>query len=349
MFDMNNRSVLHTFGEIVDPFYWVPGLPGGDQYLGHDFSRTGLRAADWLHQRVDVDYNGWWMCLIPVDVIKQLGLSLPIFIKWDDAEYGLRAKEAGIPTVSLPGAAVWHVSWIDKDDLVGWQAYFHARNRLMTAIMYSPFDHGGYMLRTAFASDLKHLVSMQYYTGAGRVQALEDVVAGPQRLHEILPVRLGEIRAMAEDFPDARMRKDVNAFPDVHGKPVRPRKKQSPDSGVVLVAKGALALARTFTARERPEAKVHPQARIAHKDNRWYRVAKYDSAIVSTADGTQASWYQRDRHQARLLSARSATLSAKVFNQWAKLRETYRGARDEITSIESWEKTFGLEPGSKSE
>jgi galactofuranosylgalactofuranosylrhamnosyl-N-acetylglucosaminyl-diphospho-decaprenol beta-1,5/1,6-galactofuranosyltransferase len=350
MFDMNARSVLHSFGEGVDPFYWQWGLATPEQRERHDFSRTGLRAAPEMHQRVDVDYNGWWMCLIPVEVIKQLGLAMPVFIKWDDAEYGLRAREAGIPTVSLPGAALWHVSWLDKDDLVGWQAYFHARNRLITALMYSPFEHGKYMLRTTLASDLKHLVSMQYYTGTGRIRALEDVLAGPHRLHEILPVRLQEIRALAAEFTDAQMVKDVNGFPEVRNrKPVKPRRKKKPDTGPVLVAKGALALARSFAARENPDTPLYPQARIAHKDNKWYRVAKYDSAIVSTADGTAASWYQRDPKRMRALAARSAALNTQVFNRWKKLRDTYRDARAEITSFEAWERTFGLGDGSKSE
>ena len=119
MFDLYNRSVLHTFGEVVDPYRIVPALPHADMDVRHDFSVANLRQTAWLHRRVDVDYNGWWMCLIPTKVIKEIGLSLPLFIKWDDAEYGLRAREAGFATVSLPGAAVWHVSWIDKDDLVG--------------------------------------------------------------------------------------------------------------------------------------------------------------------------------------------------------------------------------------
>ena len=50
----------------------------------------------------------------------------------------MRAKEADYHTVSLPGAAVWHVSWIDKDDLVGWQAYFHIRNRIIAALLGLP-------------------------------------------------------------------------------------------------------------------------------------------------------------------------------------------------------------------
>ena len=45
-----------------------------------------------MHRRIDVDYNGWWMCLIPTSIlIREIGLALPVFIKWDDVEYGIRA------------------------------------------------------------------------------------------------------------------------------------------------------------------------------------------------------------------------------------------------------------------
>jgi galactofuranosylgalactofuranosylrhamnosyl-N-acetylglucosaminyl-diphospho-decaprenol beta-1,5/1,6-galactofuranosyltransferase len=73
------------------------------------------------------------MCLIPTRVIREIGLSLPMFIKWDDADFGLRAGEAGFPTVTLPGVAVWHVPWHEKDDTIDWQAYFHRRNRIVAA------------------------------------------------------------------------------------------------------------------------------------------------------------------------------------------------------------------------
>jgi len=344
MFDMNNRPVLHTFGEIINPFYWQPGLPGPDQHLGHDFSRWGLREAGWLHQRVDVDYNGWWMCLIPTDVVRQLGLALPIFIKWDDAEYGLRAQAAGIPTVSLPGAAVWHVSWVDKDDLVGWQAYFHARNRLITALMYSPFKRGSNMMRTALFLDLKHLVSMQYYTVQGRIMALEDVLSGPEKLHEILPRRLPQIRKLASGFTDAQVKADVEAFPPVkRHKPVRPPKPMRPTVRA-LAATGAAAVVRQIILPLDKTAAQSPQERIAHKDSKWYRIAKHDSAIVSTADGSGASWYIRDPKKVRAMAIRSSTLHGEIFGQWKSLRRRYLAARDEITSFEAWEKTFGVDP-----
>ncbi len=158
MFDMYDKSKLHAYAEGFDMwnFMWGPVTP-----TRHDFSASNLRQTRWMHRRVDAEYNGWWMCLIPVSTIKQVGLSLPVFIKWDDAEYALRAKEVGVPTVTLPGAAVWHVSWVDKDDSQDWQAFFHARNRLIAALLHSPYERGGRFLTANLATDVRHLVSMR--------------------------------------------------------------------------------------------------------------------------------------------------------------------------------------------
>ena len=139
MFSLYDRSVMHAYGETLSRYTWFWGPAPATEH-GHDFAKRTLRSTPWLHRRVDVDYNGWWMCLIPVQVIREIGLSLPMFIKWDDAEFGLRAAEAGYPTVSLPGVAVWHVPWTEKDDTLDWQAYFHQRNRLVSGLLHSPYE-----------------------------------------------------------------------------------------------------------------------------------------------------------------------------------------------------------------
>ena len=227
MFDLYNRTVLHTFGEVVNPYRFQPSLPSEDMVLGHDFLSSNLRQTSWLHRRCDVDYNGWWMCLIPTSVIREIGLSLPLFIKWDDSEYGLRAKAHGFPTVSLPGSAVWHVSWIDKDDLVGWQAYFHARNRIVAALLHSPYEYGGRVVRESQYADIKHLVSMQYATAHGRGWALEDVLKGPSGLPELLPSKLPEIRKMMAGYSDSIFRRRCGRIPDAEdGQAAAPRARR---------------------------------------------------------------------------------------------------------------------------
>jgi galactofuranosylgalactofuranosylrhamnosyl-N-acetylglucosaminyl-diphospho-decaprenol beta-1,5/1,6-galactofuranosyltransferase len=341
MFDLYNRTVLHTFGEIVNPYRFQPDQPVAEQVLGHDFARANLRHTPWLHRRIDVDYNGWWMCLIPTTVIRDIGLSLPIFIKWDDAEYGLRAKKAGYPTVSMPGAAVWHVSWIDKDDMVGWQAYFHTRNRMVAALLHSPYERGGRVVRESGYSDIKHLVSMQYHTARGRVMAMRDVLKGPDQLHAILATKLPEIRTMAKGYSDAQVQSDPDTFPTPKmDKPPRNGQGFRAPSYTTLVPWAMKTIARQLGSPVSASSRERPQAFIAHQDNKWWRMSQYDSAVVSNAEGTGASWYRRDPREMRALLAEAARLNAEILRRWPALREQYRAALEDITSFESWKKTF---------
>ncbi len=193
MFSLYSRSRLYSLGEIVMPWrFWWRSAPG--VFQDWDFAARNLRSTRWLHMRVDADYNGWFMCLIPTQVLAEIGLSLPLFIKWDDSEFGLRAKAAGYPTVSFPGAAVWHIPWTDKNDAVDWQSYFHQRNRFVAALLHSQFPHGGKMIQESFNVQLKHLISMQYSTAELRLLALEDLFGGPEQLHEDLASKLPEVR-----------------------------------------------------------------------------------------------------------------------------------------------------------
>jgi galactofuranosylgalactofuranosylrhamnosyl-N-acetylglucosaminyl-diphospho-decaprenol beta-1,5/1,6-galactofuranosyltransferase len=308
MFDLHDRNVLHTLGEIVNPYLIGPDEPNPGQRMRHNFARGNLRDTPWMHRRVDVDYNGWWMCLIPTEVIREIGLSLPVFIKWDDTEYGVRAKAAGYNTVSLPGSAVWHVSWIDKDDLVGWQAYFHTRNRFIYALLHSPYDLGGGLLDNSMKLDVKHLISMQYFTVRGRIEAMKDLLKGPDQLHAILGTRLPDIRKIAQEYSESQFKPEVEDFPQLK-------------SG-------------------RPTSREHPQAFVPHQDNKWWRMSQYDSAIVSNADGTGASWYLRDPKRVRELLGESVRVYGKVLKNWPRLRTQYRKALPQITSIEAWKATF---------
>ncbi|HSN37595.1 MAG TPA: glycosyltransferase [Arthrobacter sp.] len=341
MFDLYNRSVLHTFGEVVDPFRIVPAQPHADMELRHDFSVANLRQTAWLHRRVDVDYNGWWMCMIPTQVIKEIGLSLPLFIKWDDAEYGLRAREAGFSTVSLPGAAVWHVSWMDKDDMVGWQAYFHERNRLVTTLIHSPYPKGGRVLRESVQADVKHLVSMQYFTEHGRLEALKDIFKGPSELHRVLASKLPEINALKSEFTDAQLKENVDDFP-------APKLGRGPMGGALigmprkkdLVPWGIKTVSRQLVKAPSAESAERPQGFLAHRDNRWFRLAHYDSVVVSNAEGTGASWYRRDPKKLKSMLAEATRLHLRLFREWDNLAEQYRAAVPEVTSIAAWKKTF---------
>jgi len=340
MFSLYNKSSLHSFGEIVQPwrFWWQTPLDGYSQW---DLSARNIRSSRWLHKRVDVDFNGWFMCLIPRVVMEDVGLSLPLFIKWDDSEYGLRAKAAGYPTVTFPGAAVWHVPWTDKNDALDWQAYFHVRNRFIAALLHSPYPRGGRMVREDLNHTIAHLVSMQYSTVEIRHLALQDVLAGPHRLHDLLPTRLAEVNAHRKQFTDAQLHADREAFPEVRR--TKPPKKgrdtfEVPGRISTLISAGLAPLRHLKPAR--PLSREFPEAEIRAMDAKWHRLASYDSAVVSMNDGTSAALYRRDPEKFRELLGQTVRLHERLLREWPQLAEEYRAALGTITAPETWEKTF---------
>lgn len=338
MFDLYDRTQLLAFAEVVNPYRFLWGPIEG---LGQvDFGEAGLRSRKNLHKRWDGDYNGWWMCLIPRTIIEEVGLSLPVFIKWDDSEYSLRARERGYPTVSLPGAAIWHVSWTDKNDAVDWQAYFHERNRLIAALLHSPYARGGRIVRESLNTHTKHVVSMQYYAGEAVLRALEDVLAGPGQLHEWLPTKTAEIRSMKDDFTDAQISKRVADFPSPRrAKPPKRQDVRMPSSARV-VPWAFKTVAKQVGMKPRELSRRHPEAVVSNQDAHWWYLASLDSAVVSNAEGTGASFYQRDPEQMRKQLARSARLHQELLTKWSALSRTYRSALDEITSPDAWGETF---------
>lgn len=345
MFDMYDRSKLHAFAEGFDMsnFMWGPLTP-----TRHDFASANLRQTSWLHRRIDAQYNGWWMCLIPTSVIREVGLSLPVFIKWDDSEYALRAAEHGVATVSLPGAAVWHVSWVDKDDSIDWQAFFHARNRIVAALLHSSRGRGGRLARANLAIDLKHLFSMQYFAATARIEAYRNVLEGPEQLHADMLDRLSKTRELMADFSDSVVVRSPRGLPSPSGDSAIEEGRWAqvyPPRGLAtlrwLVRE---TLRHLFVSPERGSV-GRPQAELPFSDARWWVVGRFDSVVVSTADGTGRVWYRRDPARFRALARQSARLRRRIRREWPQLSRRYREALPDIVSERTWRRTFGPEEG----
>jgi galactofuranosylgalactofuranosylrhamnosyl-N-acetylglucosaminyl-diphospho-decaprenol beta-1,5/1,6-galactofuranosyltransferase len=340
MFSLYDRSVLHAFAESIRPGTWWWG-PAPNTRGRHDFGRRNLRNTPWLHRRADADYNGWWMCMIPRRVIEEVGLGLPVFIKWDDAEYAVRARESGFPTVSMPGVAAWHIPWLDKNDALDWQAYYHLRNRLVTALLHSPLKRGGRLVAESLERQLQGVLSMQYSTVALRLMAVEDVLSGPAHLHRELPTKLQELQEFRRQFSDAQTAADIESFPPARRKaPDNVKASTTPTNKINLATKTAAGLVHQLR-RPRKGASQRPQMALPYQDMGWWILARLDSALVSSADGTSASWYKRDRKLFRSLGRRSVSAHVRLQREWPRLAAEYRAAAKEFNSPEKWRETFG--------
>ena len=343
MFDLLDRPKLHAWAEVVDdaPFMWRALY---QEKLPHDFSASNLRQTRMLHMRLDADYNGWWMCLIPTSIIREVGLPLPAFIKWDDAEFCLRARDAGYPTVSLPGAALWHVSWVGKDDSIDWQAYFHARNRIVAGLLHSPVPRGGTLIRHSRRMDLKHLMMMQYYPVALRHRALRDVLSGPDHMWGNLATAMPAARALAAEHPETVVHRDSGVpLRSRRGRLVFKRTKRNEfdsPTGLRLRWFTLTTLLSHWFHAPRPENLAQPEVEFGKGDAHWWRLPLYDSAIVSAADGSGKNVYTRDRAKYRAMLLDSVRLHRRLQREWPKLSQQYRAAQERLTSVDGWNRIF---------
>ncbi|RBY89838.1 glycosyltransferase [Blastococcus sp. TF02A-26] len=342
MLTLQDRSVLHTMGEVVAPdtFFWRPAP--NTEYT-HDFAEESLRESPDLHRRIDVDYTGWWMCLVPRAVMESVGLALPLFIKWDDAEYGVRAREAGHSVVTLPGAAVWHLSWSDKDDEAGWQAYFHTRNRLVAAALHSSFERGGRLLLDTLKHDLRRLLVLQYATTALRHRGYEDFLAGPEQLFPLLPTALPTVLAHQADYPDGRVIASTGELPPPSMGATRAERLMRKPGNPVTAARALVGAVLHNMRRPDPAAAEVPQLNVPARDARWFVLARIDSATVGTADGRGVTFRRREYDTFWRMLRHTLAVHARLYREFPELSRRYRAHLDQLTSPESWEKAFADE------
>ena len=327
-----------ALGEVVDrhKFLWR-NAPQTEPH--HDLAERTLRTTPWLHRRVDVDYNAWWMCLIPRAVAEDVGLPLPLFIKWDDAEYGLRARGRGYRTATVPGIAIWHMSFLEKDDTSDWQAYFHYRNRLVAAALHGPDDPKA-LLTDILKRTVRHLMLMEYSAVALQHKALRDFLAGPDVLFPNLATVLAQVRATRGEYDDGRPLDSATQVPpsslDAMAAQAFPT---PPTSKPAILTTLARSVVRNLRAPD-PAHREVPQRNVSSRQAQWFVLSQLDSATVSTPDGRGVTFRRRDPQLFRRQLRTSARLLRETAREWPELRRRYREAAPYLTSREGWKQIF---------
>lgn len=339
MLNLQAKSRLHTMGEVVDLASCVwRAAPGA--ITDHDFGTGSLRDTRPLHKRIDSTYNGWWMCLFPREVVEKVGLPLPLFLKCDDAEYSLRALAHDVPTVTLPGSAVWHEPWTDKNDTKDWTAYFHLRNRLIMAALHSPYDMRKTLLKQGARSAVRRLLSMEYSTAALELKAIEDFMAGPERLFDQLSTGLPEVQEVRKQYTDAQFLPSAREFPSPTFDMVKAEQMLHPPVHPAKIAlRAGKALVHNLRSPD-PSAVERPQVNLSSNSALWFLLGNLDSATVSNPDGSGVAFRRRDPKVFRELAKRATQDYRKLIAEWPKLVEQYKAALPELTSAESWRKVF---------
>nr|WP_228784606.1 glycosyltransferase [Nocardia cyriacigeorgica] len=288
-------------------------------------------------RRVDAGYNAWWTCLIPAEVVKKIGLPIPIFFQWDDVEYGVRAREHGFVTVTLPNAAVWHADfyWKDFDD---WARYFSTRNSLIVCAMHTDLD-GKAITRQLFRNLAEHLVAMQYGLAHTTLQGIEDFLRGPQVLRDGGIEALAAARTSRGEY--AETMKHPAATPPVPSAEIQIRRAGGEPSRLLAVlVKRAIT---QWTGRTQ-----HGIVGVTREDAHWWHVSLFDHVVVTDASQSGVRVRRRDKATARKLLLRTIRVLRRLRRELPALQQQYRAAMPELTSRANWERLYGIDGGSES-
>lgn len=79
------------------------------------------------------EFNAWWYCCFPMELVNADNLPLPIFIRGDDLEYGLRNMKT---LILMNGICVWHEPFENKYS--SFLEYYIIRNRLIDNSFHFP-------------------------------------------------------------------------------------------------------------------------------------------------------------------------------------------------------------------
>lgn len=119
------------------------------------------------------DFNAWWFCTIPMCTIRENNLPLPIFIRGDDVEYGLRNMKH---LILMNGICVWHEPFEYKYSSS--MFYYIFRNRLIDNATNHKFYSEKELLADFKEQFFRELFTLRYKNAQLLLDGVNDFLKG---------------------------------------------------------------------------------------------------------------------------------------------------------------------------
>ncbi len=335
--DIKRFAIGGAMLELENPYiqYEMGGLTSGLRLSSvknnHDLSTVSAVLDNERYEYFN--YNAWWYMCMPVSAAEK-GLPLPLFIKCDDIEYGLRF--AG-DIMIVNGIGVWHESFINKHSAE--LEYYVIRNETIIAALYFPkVTVFGLFVKLLRAVGFR-LVFHRYYEVELIFKAISDFLKGPKYLMSLDAEALH--KTLRENTPKYLDDKQLLELENV---------KFDEDAAASSATQKGCFLLQLLTLN----GYLIPKAFYAKADKVSYRVIDINTRKPSNFfKAIKVLQYNKELkkgfvttlNKGKLLSS-GARLIAVFFNLLFKYRKTsraYRAALPRLGSYDNWKKLLKLD------
>lgn len=295
-------------------------------------------------------YAAWWYCCIPTSTIKKNGLPLPVFVRFDDVEYGLRCRPK---IITLNGICIWHDAFFMRYN-AGVERYQTARNGLLIQSIT------GVAPCTYFTEEMKgcittELLKFNYDDAELICQGFEDYLRGPDffmqkdtaektfmaanknkermmPLSELKQHALDELGIDIDSLSADDIVRDIPLGAGVHGKAFNVYHTQ--------------LFRRSLNGQLFGNLKPFEGSTQIIEGVGWsYQPGKLygaDTLLVINIPGKKGTIRHRDNERCRTIWKRFTDDLEHYRRNETKIKAAYADCRDAITSMEYWKDYLGI-------
>lgn len=290
------------------------------------------------NEHIDVEipkaYGAWWFSCIPVSAIEQVGLPLPLFVRCDDVEYGMRAKPI---YMTMNGICVWHDGFMGRSR-ASVDSYQYVRNFLIMIAMTDCSSQDLFMLRMERALRLQLRV-MSYDAADLILDGIADYLKGPDYFASL----------NGEEVIKRNAKKNEKlVLLDELAEPYRNVTYNKRLLGDQSYIEPFLKLMRTLPydrhllpdvlLRDTPEAVFYSGLSILSP-----RTIGTKTLVAIDLEGNQGAVRHMDRERYQQIMDRWKALKSELKERGDEVRAAYKEAQLYLTSTEFWEKYLGLD------
>lgn len=276
------------------------------------------------------NYNAWWYTCMPTSVVKEKNLPLPLFIKGDDVEYGIRCIDN---LITINGLAIWHQDFSLKYNAS--LEYYTKRNEQILAAIHSKVGKFKLALKVVYTVFVQ-LALKRYYCAEVILKAYEDFFKGCNFLKETDMEKLNsEIMGGHPAFIDKdQLQAQFNVEIDKElSKSDFTRKKRN-------------IFRQLFFALENymPTFAFKNKTVVIPSNSMKVRPAHMKKTVIHFDENRNQGYVGKlDTKRRNKLRRRTIKTFFKIIFSYNKIRKEYKNGYLSVCTRNEWNKKFGLE------